>query len=102
VRADGHGVPDLLEAVLRFFPLDSHTAHPAVLMAAKGSTAEGREEPDIWRKYERLLSAADTRVGLTERIERQAFYDRAKEAYAVVATGETALYANLILKKGVV
>jgi L-fucose mutarotase len=96
VRADGHGVAPLLEAVLRFFPLDEHVAHPAILMAAE------QEKPEIWNEYEQLLASVDAREGITECIERHAFYARAEEAYAVVATGETAVYANIILKKGVV
>ena len=98
LRADGHGVPAVLEALLKFFPLDSFVKHPVALMAVP----KGDPVPDIWKTYGRMLSAAQgsaVEFGLIERFE---FYDRAKEAYAIVATGETALYANVIIKKGVV
>lgn len=99
VRADGHGVPVLLEAIMQFFPLDTYVADAAVVMAV----VPGDEVvPVIWQEYERILSESEgRRVELTE-IERHEFYARARQAFAVVATGETALYANLLLVKGVV
>ncbi|KAF6731431.1 Fucose mutarotase [Oryzias melastigma] len=55
----------------------------------------------VWETYSHLLSQAGSEVPPLEKVERFAFYERAKKSYAVVATGETALYGNLILKKGV-
>lgn len=98
VRADGHGVPALLEAILRYFPLDTF-ASPAGVMQPVDAQAT---EPVIWKEFRRLLTAAENRPIELERIERFEFYERARRAYAVIATGETAVYANLILKKGVV
>ena len=95
----GHGVPPILEAVLRFFPLDTYAEDHAVVM----SVVPGDPTvPVIWDEYRRLLAASEGReIKLTE-IERMTFYERARRAFAVVATSESALYANLILKKGVV
>lgn len=99
VRADGHGVPELMEAVVKFFPLDTYVEDPAVVMAV----VPGDEtEPVIWREYVRILSEAEGRKIQLAQIERHEFYARAQKAFAIVATGESALYANLILVKGVV
>ncbi len=96
VRADGHGAPELVEAILELFPLDTY-AKPVYLMAkVPGDTVE----TPIWDTY-RALVAPHTEEDV-EFIERYAFYERAEKAYCVIATGEPALYANLILKKGVV
>ncbi|MFO0947302.1 MAG: RbsD/FucU domain-containing protein [Planctomycetota bacterium] len=96
VRADGHGVPALLEAILQLFPLDSFVKQPAAIMDKPGEPAP------IWATYQKILDSVDgTHVGV-EKVERFAFYERARQAFGIVATGETALYANLILKKGVI
>jgi L-fucose mutarotase len=96
VRADGHGVPELLSAILQLFPLDTYAQPVFIMEKVKGDTTE----VPIW----------DTFAGITakytaepiEHMERYAFYERAKKCYAVVQTGESALYANIIIKKGVV
>ncbi len=99
VRADGHPIPSLLEAVLKLFPLDSYVPRPAALMqVVAGDTVK----TPIWDDYRKILTASGEPFTDFEHVERFAFYERAKQAYAVVATGETALYANIILKKGVV
>lgn len=99
VRCDGHGVPELLHAILTYFPLDSYASHAVGLMAVvPGDTVN----PTIWEKYKELVQHHEPQAGEFEYIERFAFYERAKQAYAVIATGESALYANIILKKGVV
>ena len=98
VRCDGHGVPELLEAVLKLFPLDSYVDHPVSLMEVmKGDPVE----TPIWDEYAKIVEKhePDTKIG---HIERFQFYEVAKKAYAIVATGEGALYANIILQKGVV
>ncbi len=99
VRADGHPLPVVLEAILKFFPMDTYVEHAAFVMAV---TEKNAPEPPIWSEYRRIINAAEEREFPLQGIERFAFYERAKECYAVVATGETALYGNLILKKGVV
>ena len=97
VRADGHGVPELLEAILNFFPLDYYVEHPVALMdVVPGDTYK----PPLWKQYKAIVRKYDKRP--FEYIPRFDFYERAKKAYAIVATGERARYANVILKKGVV
>jgi L-fucose mutarotase len=98
VRCDGHNIPELLDAVLQFLPLDTYVDMPVALMAVvPGDTFE----PKIWDVYSATVERRERAVEL-ELMERVAFYDRAREAYAIVATGERSLYANIILKKGVV
>ena len=96
VRCDGHGVPEILEAMLKLFPLDTY-AKPVYLMEkVPGDTVK----TPIWDTYAEIIKPyTDEEM---EHIERFEFYERAKKAYAVVMTGESALYANVILKKGVV
>ncbi len=97
IRADGQGAKELLRAVLELFPLDSYADVNMVLM----SVAEGDDvKPTIWEDY-KALGASDPAFSLGFE-ERFAFYERAKHAYAIIATGESALYANIILKKGVI
>ena len=99
VRADGHGVAELLDAVLALVPLDQYAEQPAALMeAVPGDPCV----PVIWDEYKALLDAHGEDSQWIQMLERFAFYERAKKAYAVVATGETAIYANIQLKKGVV
>jgi L-fucose mutarotase len=99
VRADCHGVPELLDAILRLYPLDGYVDAPVALMEMVPGDPVGK--PAVWDVYRKIVEkyAPDTAF---EQVERFAFYERAKQAYAVVATGEEALYANLILKKGVI
>ena len=98
VRCDGVMIPGILEAILNFFPLDQYVNNPVTLMqVVPGDTYK----PVIWDEYRALCDNHD-HFNDFEYVERFAFYERAKQAYAVIATGETALYANIILKKGVV
>jgi L-fucose mutarotase len=99
VRCDGHGVPELLDAILGLFPLDSYVPAPVALMRV---VPEDNVETPIWDVYRATIAKYEPMNNQVEYIERFAFYERAKNAYAVVATGEKALYANIILKKGVV
>jgi L-fucose mutarotase len=99
VRLDGHGIPDILEAMLRLFPLDTYVERPIGLMAV---TPGDPYKPLIWEEYKKIIKESKEPFKEFENIERFAFYERAKKAYAVIATGESALYANIILKKGVV
>ncbi|HOL55784.1 MAG TPA: L-fucose mutarotase [bacterium] len=95
VRADGIDIPSLLKGIMDLFPLDTYVNENVILM----SPNEGK--PSIWERYEEVLKASgeDARIGTLSRFD---FYERASKAYAVVATGERALYANIILKKGVI
>ena len=100
IRCDGHGVPELLEAILTVFPLDTYVETPVSLMQVM--PGDNVETP-IWDEYREIISKHDERgekaIG---QIKRFAFYDEAKTAYAIIATGESALYANIMLQKGVV
>lgn len=99
IRLDGHGVPEVLDAVLALIPLDKYTEKPAALMeVVPGDPIV----PVIWDEYRAILAKHGENPENVENIERFAFYERAKQAYAIVATGESAVYANILLKKGVV
>ncbi len=101
IRLDGHGVPEILDAILRFFPLDTSVEKPVALMAvAPGDTAE----TPIWDTYKEIVARYDPRgAACFEEIEKNAFYHRTQDRSSVVImSGETALYANIILRKGVV
>lgn len=98
LRADGLKIADLLDAILPLFELDGYVAAPAVMMAAvKGDKLDPAVE-DACRK---AIDRHAPKTPPIARLERFAFYDRAKEAFAIVMTGETAKYGNIILKKGV-
>ena len=97
VRADGHSGTDMLEAILALFPLDKVAEKNALLMAVSEKNVPN---PPIWEEYEEIMKKYETDNVKVEELERYAFYDRAKNAFAVVQTGEKALYANIILKKG--
>ena len=96
VRADGHGAAELLRAILELMPLDTY-AQPVYLMAK----VPGDETPvPIWDEYADIIKPhTESKIEFLERFE---FYERSKKAFAVVATGEEAIYANVIIKKGVV
>lgn len=99
VRADGLPLPELLDAILTLLPLDSYVEKPAALMAVvPGDPCK----PDIWDEYKEILEKHGENPQNIEMTERFAFYERARNAYAVVATGEERIYANILLKKGVV
>lgn len=97
VRLDGHGVDEILDAILKLMPLDTYVEAPVALM----DNGDPDNCPPIWSAYKATVTANEGDKEF-ELVERFAFYERAKKAYAVVATGETAIYANIILKKGVV
>lgn len=100
IRMDGHGVPEILEAILEVFPLDQYVEKPVSLMErVPGDNAD----VSIWKVYERMISKAEERgVSVITKLERFAFYEEAKKAYAIIATSETSQYANVILQKGCV
>jgi L-fucose mutarotase len=98
LRADGLRIPDLLEAILPLFELDSYVGHPLAMMAPVPSD---RLDPSVETSYMVAIRKSKPDVVPIERIERFAFYERTRKAFAVVMTGETAKYGNIILKKGV-
>lgn len=100
IRMDGHNACDVLEAILKVFPLDTYVEKPVNLMEVM--PGDNVETP-IWDEYAKIVAEADERgADAIGHIERFAFYEEAKTAYAIVATGESALYANVMLQKGVV
>ncbi len=99
IRADGHSVNEMLDAILSLVPLDTYVEKPVGLM----KVADGDPvKPTIWEDYKRTLNRHGEDPAKIDSIERFAFYERAKNAYLIIATGETAIYANILLKKGVV
>ena len=99
VRADGLGVPPLLDGIMQLFPLDQYVEKPVALMqVVPGDTYK----PTIWQEYQDIVTRHEEGFTGFDLVERFAFYERAKQAYAILATSEAALYANIILKKGVV
>ena len=101
IRLDGDGVPAILDAILRFFPLDASVEKPVTLMAV----APGEQvETPIWDTYREIVGRYDPRgASCFTEIEKNEFYHRALERSSVVImSGETALYANIMLRKGVV
>ena len=99
VRADGLGCTSLLDAILQVFPLDQYVEKPVALMAVVPGDPY---KPVIWDEYREVVLKHETGFKDFEYVERFAFYERARTAYAVLATSEMALYANIILKKGVI
>lgn len=100
IRMDGHGAAEVLDAILQVFPLDTYVEKPVNLMEVMpGDTVE----TPIWDTYREVVAKYDERgARAIGQIERFAFYEEAKKVYAIIATGETALYANIMLQKGVV
>ncbi len=101
IRMDGHGVAEILEAILQVFPLDTYAEHPVTLM----EVVQGdKTETPIWKQYKEIVAKYDDRGSdCFEEIDKWEFYEKTKEKSSVVImTSEKALYANIILKKGVV
>lgn len=100
IRMDGHGVPEILDAILRVFPLDTYIEKPVNLMEVM--LGDDVQTP-IWDVYKKTVEKYDERgKNAIGEIERFKFYEETKTAYAVIATSEKALYANIMLQKGVV
>lgn len=100
LRCDSGGTLQLLDAILKLMPMDTHVKQPFALMEAD----EG-DDPQIpiWRDYEEILSQYDARSkAVIRKLKRQDFYEEASKAYLIIATGEAAIYANIILQKGVI
>ena len=99
IRADGIRIPVLLEGILKLINLDYAVPHPVVMMAAMEIDTL---DPEVEKSYRAVIDRLWPGTPATERIDRFAFYERTKKAYAVVMTGETVKYGNVILKKGVI
>jgi L-fucose mutarotase len=97
VRADGHRITTLLNAILPLFPLDYAVNFTAVLMVFRGD-----REPVVWSKYKELLAAYPDGDKQFLTLPKPEFYDRAKKAYCIVATSESEGFANLIIRKGII
>lgn len=96
VYMTGNGATEVLEAVLELIPLDTYAQSLFLMKVMDGD----KVETPIWDEYKAVVkNHSDAEF---ENIDRFEFYERAKKAYAVIATGESALYANILLKKGVV
>ena len=96
VRADGHSIPTMLDAILPLFPLDYSVDFSAVLMDSRNT------EPAVWQTYREKLSACPDGDKQFLVISKPEFYERAKQAYCVVATGESERFANIIIRKGII
>jgi L-fucose mutarotase len=99
IRADGLKIHDLLEAILTLIPPDQYVEYPIMMMAA---VSGDHLDPEVEKNYMIPIQKYWPDHHKIERIERFAFYDRTKNAFAIVMTGETAKYGNIILKKGVI
>jgi len=98
LRADGIGIADLIDAILPLFELDSYVESPLLMMAA---VTGDRLDPKVEKTYRAAVDRHAPQTSAITRIERFAFYERARNAFCVVMTGETAKYGNIILRKGV-
>jgi L-fucose mutarotase len=98
LRADGLRIPDLLDGILRLINLDAYVPTPVAMMAAVPGDSL---DPTVEQAYRAVIDKRWPGTPPTERMERFAFYERAKKAFAVVMTGELAKYGNVIIKKGV-
>lgn len=102
IRTDGIMIPELLKDILELLPLDTYSDYQGVLMeVVPGDESVPAGGPPVWKKYRQEIALAFPKYNLKS-IERQAFYEYSHKCFAIVQTGETALYGNLILKKGVV
>lgn len=102
IRCDGVGIPELMDAILQVFPLDTYVDHPVIQMELVPHDV-GKIETPIWDEYIDIIKKHDPRgADAIIHMERFAFYEEAAKCYAVIPTGEHAVYANIILQKGVV
>ena len=98
LRCDGIKIPDLLSAILPLFELDTFVNSALFMMEATNGDVL---DPNVENNYLKSIQKTNPQIKLIERIDRFEFYDRSRNAFAVVMTGETAKYGNIILKKGV-
>lgn len=100
IRADSIGCKRLVEAIMKFFPLDTHYYVDGNVIFME--IEKGYAIPEIWNDYTKILDQVEHNKVKVLHLERFTFFERCKSAYAIVATGETALFANIILKKGTI
>ena len=98
LRADGLRIPDLLDAILPLFVLDSYVESPLIMVTP---VPGDQLDPAVEASYRQAIDKHWPNTPPIQRIDRFDFYDRAKQAYAILMTGETVKYGNIILKKGV-
>lgn len=98
IRTDGLRIADLLEAIMPLLELDSYVPHPVIMMEP---VAGDQADPKVEASYRRSIMITNPSLPEIKRIDRYAFYERAGKAFAIVMTGETAKYGNVILIKGV-
>ena len=98
VRLDGHGICEILTAILKFFPLD--VSYDNFILMER-MDCDLCKDVSIWKEYEKIGKNGDSGFKKLTFLERFEFYERSKKAYAILATGEEAIYANIILKKGI-
>lgn len=99
IRCDGLMIPELLNSILELLPLDTYVKQPVALMDV---AAGDNYKPEIWKDYKEILEKTGIKDTKIDYLERHAFYERSKKASAIVSTSEKFLYANIILKKGVI
>ena len=98
VRLDGQMIPQVLQSILQLFPLDTYVDTPVTYMA----TPQDEPAPEIWTVYKKIFQQSKEKNIQSQMVDRFEFYEQAKKAYAIIATNESALYANIILQKGVI
>ena len=98
IRMDGQTAPEVLKSILKLFPLDTYVEAAVTYM----TTPQDEPRPEIWAVYKEIFIESKEENIQSQAIDRFEFYERAKKAYAIIATSESALYANIILKKGVI
>ena len=98
IRMDGLGIPELLKAIIPLFPLDSFTDTPVFTMEPN---ADFGKKPSVWNDYQEIINEYETNI-IFKSLERFEFYKKCSSVYAIVATTELEIYANIILQKGVI
>ena len=99
VRLDGVSAPRALQAILTVLPIDDFVDDPCLRIEVVGDPAA---VPEVCVEFQQVLDAATANSVRLAEVDRFAFYDRARQAFAVVQTGETRLYGDVLVKKGVI
>ncbi|CAL4058624.1 unnamed protein product, partial [Meganyctiphanes norvegica] len=101
IRADGLGIPALLDAITTLMPLDQYVESPIQLMErTQSDIAKGMVVP-VWQEYRKICDKNEQPPVKFEMVERMEFYERSRKVMAIIHTGETAAYGNIILTRGV-
>lgn len=100
IHMEGHSVPEILDAILTVMPLDAYVPKPVTLMEVMPGDPV---KTPIWDTYREIIAKHEPQMkDPIENMERFAFYDKVRTTYCVIQTSEAALYANVILQKGVI